>query len=246
VNPRPRCAFTLIELLVVISIIALLIGILLPALGQAREAAKATVCLNNVKQMAFATVNYAYSFEGELPTVGFSHGGATYDEQGSWFFLLEDFVDGKLLYRCPSDESVYWQQPDPNNRLRRVSYASNFTLGIAPGFKAYSNIDQIDRPSSTIHAAELTEGGRIPGNPSHSGFVTADHFHAENFIDTSPSSDGSAGTQLELEQHSGRSNFSFLDGHAASHTRPEVVENASGSVVFPQWTTNKFWPTIAR
>lgn len=242
-----RSAFTLIELLVVISIIALLVGILLPALGSARETARMAYCLNNSRQMALATVNYAFEHDADLPTVGFSHGGSIYPEQGSWFFLLEPYSDGGLAYRCPSDDSPAWETPQgtPGNppRLRRVSYATNFMLTAQIGSATYtpfSNLDAILRPSATCYIAELAE-------TSSSGFATADHFHPETWYGSPKFHDGTIRPQLEIEQHHDKANYTFLDGHAATLARDDVFQVAPGSTFDnKKWSANKFWPDVAQ
>lgn len=74
VRTRPRGGFTLVELLVVIGIIALLISILLPSLSRARDSAKTTACLSNVRQFGQASLLYANAYNQRLPWGGiFQH-----------------------------------------------------------------------------------------------------------------------------------------------------------------------------
>lgn len=88
---RSRTGFTLIELLVVIAIIAILIALLLPAVQQAREAARRTQCKNNLKQIGVGLHNYHSSSEGLPP--GFIQDPSTNRNEATWIALLLPFID---------------------------------------------------------------------------------------------------------------------------------------------------------
>ncbi|WDI42621.1 DUF1559 domain-containing protein [Bremerella sp. P1] len=88
---RPsRRGFTLVELLVVIAIIGVLIALLLPAVQQAREAARRMQCSNNMKQMGLAVHNFHDTYNGMPPSVAFQWGHTT------WSFLLPYIEQGSL------------------------------------------------------------------------------------------------------------------------------------------------------
>jgi prepilin-type N-terminal cleavage/methylation domain-containing protein len=96
-----RTGFTLIELLVVIAIIAVLVAILLPAVQQAREAARASQCRNNMKQLGIALHNYHETFSMFVPRKGGTTGGTgAASNQGrlSGFVPLLPYMEQAALY----------------------------------------------------------------------------------------------------------------------------------------------------
>lgn len=104
--------FTLIELLVVIAIIAILIALLLPAVQQAREAARRTECKNNLKQIGLAMHNYADVY-GMFPVGACARPGATFgmDISIGAFASILPYIEGANLKNLYNDE-VPWEQQD--------------------------------------------------------------------------------------------------------------------------------------
>lgn len=95
--------FTLIELLVVIAIISLLAAILFPVFGRARENARRTSCLSNVKQMGLGIQQYTQDNDERLPMYQAIFAGSSYQ---SWHWAIMPYVKSKQIFVCPSAQRV--------------------------------------------------------------------------------------------------------------------------------------------
>jgi prepilin-type N-terminal cleavage/methylation domain-containing protein/prepilin-type processing-associated H-X9-DG protein len=144
-----RHGFTLIELLVVIAIIAILAAILFPVFAKAREKARQSSCLSNLKQIALAALSYAQDYDERTVMFAQQSSGIYYD----FHWPLEPYMKSAQLWDCPSNSAKF----DPNvaNKYAGGSY------GIAYHDIAYygygAPLGQIDQPSHAIYFGDCSD-----------------------------------------------------------------------------------------
>lgn len=255
---RKLNGFTLIELLVVISIIALLIAILLPALGRARRSAQVMQCLSNMRQMEIAHHNYTIDNKGELIQANLAHGGGTHGSHDPWYITLAVEYGVDVTARSPLDDSPHWG-PAPNgdpipggdaSQRRVTSYGINNFLDSklvpygpwTPGaINGRYTMDNLPSPSATGHFLMMAFTGSFAG---------ADHPHIENWVaaplphliaNAPTAASGqvqiNAADSTESVSFSSKANWGFMDGHAETATFERMYRSPSD---------NQFDPMVAK
>ena len=107
IRKRFANGFTLIELLVVIAIIAILAAILFPVFAQAREKARATSCMSNLKQQGTATYMYVQDYDETFPlALYFSNNGATPCTELLSYHEIIPYQKNADIEKCPSDSGA--------------------------------------------------------------------------------------------------------------------------------------------
>jgi prepilin-type N-terminal cleavage/methylation domain-containing protein/prepilin-type processing-associated H-X9-DG protein len=218
-NQRTVPGFTLIELLVVIAIIAILAGLLLPALARAKGKAVSIQCVSQFKQMGLATHLFADENEDELPgTVNSIQYG-----RPSWLAQLTNYTSTRSggIYVCPADKIRTLYTCAVNDFL---TYRPPGGGASWPGMPDFSRRGAVPSPSETLWMSELVEdvqrdyldlvkkANAVPGD--------ATAFFPNSFY-----------SRVHVKRHLGNATYLFLDGHVESlswsHVKPMLKQKGS-------------------
>lgn len=205
-----RRGFTLIELLVVIAIIAILAAILFPVFAKAREKARQSSCLSNVKQIILGSLQYAQDYDEMLPQSG------AWGEPGHfmqyWYSTITPYVKSTQIYFCPSSASTSYYSSNYGFVNQVVGYCQSrtgFTLptgGSCATASAPRAMSTVASPSERVFVSDAANW-----NTEVTYWYRTDNTGTPNA--TMATSVGGAYYWID-SRHNGGANCGFVDGHA--------------------------------
>lgn len=204
--------FTLIELLVVIAIIAILAAILFPVFARAREKARQSSCLSNVKQLGLGMQMYAQDYDESFMLCRYDYATTPSNSFGvGWSRVIQPYVSNIAVLVCPSDLN-----PTSENSMQTYQHPRSYSVN--QHLHPYSFEDTVvklaavDKPAQTVSLFDSCTG--------HPAANISNAWHPDYW----PEGECHATSSRIPPRHNDMANFAFADGHAKSMTAPQTTE----------------------
>ena len=236
---RGLSGFTLIELLVVIAIIAILAAILFPIFAKAREKARQTSCLSNLKQLGLAIQMYATDYEGYPMSSSLS----SVSPRTRWADYLQPYIKNTAVFLCNSarESSVLTKTFAHDTSIKYGGYGYNYqylgnSRSLAPVLPFTATESAITAPADTVAIADTIGVLNQDGSLSGEGVYVADPPLPSMRGSGKPSGYYEATRAMPSERHNGVVNVAFADGHAKAMKLSRLDDyNGDGTL------DNGFW-----
>jgi len=195
-----RRGFTLIELLVVIAIIAILAAILFPVFARAREKARQTSCLSNVKQMGLASVMYSQDYDDMIvPSYIQWSNGKNYTIWYGTTGALAPYTGSRQIFHCPNSGGQAYASGGGTDYGINMRIARNITVSSGSSY----NMSEVKYPAETVLIADSDWTRSLTDYKTSNCWRINDSRHPSYFIPA---------------RHNEGANIAFVDGHAKWHT----------------------------
>lgn len=237
-------AFTLIELLVVIAIIAILAAILFPVFAKAREAARATACKSNLKQIGNAWTMYVQDYD-ELQVPFYTTDASLTNNYSTrlWWSMLYPYIKNGQVFHCPSKNAsvIYSNAAAYVQQDNSVSFYPNLDMDYCVNSaNTGTALASVQQPADKVVVADHMRANPQPGAGTwgwYSSFSSINGSGPTCYADGHLGGTSTAGYPLGV--HSGGMNLAYMDGHVKFRQSQSIVGDAAGNQqTLNNWSAN--------